>query len=593
MDGEELSKILKSDETLNKLKNLLNSFEKYNEKELESFRVEIRKKEAEILEKDKKIAQLEKELESSYLKLKEAEKRIKEAEKSQKMMEAIFRVIPKQFYLFFVDRDGKLRYINEQACEIFGRSIQEIIGRRPSELFYVDRERKRTMAEAGMKTLVERALEQGGISYESVETRYQTAKGEIPVVASGAPVRVDGEFVGMLGFFVDITKNKQQEEELKKALEVARAKEEEIKSLHDYSQKCLNEIIKGMKELRNGNLNVKLQKIKDDEFGKTFEEFNEFVDRLRQIIVKLAGDMKETSKIVAQAKEAIAQVNAGMEQISSASQQIATGSENLSRLANTSSAELKELQKLMTRISEDVNSSANFAAEASKNAASAREKGGKAISMLNEIVSSVSSAAEIVKSLEVAAKNIGKVTEKIKSIADQTNLLALNAAIEAARAGEHGRGFAVVADEVRKLAEESRKSTEEIAEIVASVQEGTRKVIEAINKVGANSEAGKEGISAALKMAEEISVAVERISKMLDEVNKNVRESVAKIESVAKSFEEVASTAEENAASSEETSAAIEEQTAAMQQITDTAKKIHEFSENILKIIAENFKILN
>ncbi|MDI9646693.1 MAG: PAS domain S-box protein, partial [Archaeoglobales archaeon] len=293
MDGEELSKILKSDETLNKLKNLLNSFEKYNEKELESFRVEIRKKEAEILEKDKKIAQLEKELESSYLKLKEAEKRIKEAEKSQKMMEAIFRVIPKPFYLFFVDRDGKLRYINEQACEIFGRSIQEIIGRRPSELFYVDRERKRTMAEAGMKTLVERALEQGGISYESVETRYQTAKGEIPVVASGAPVRVDGEFVGMLGFFVDITKNKQQEEELKKALEVARAKEEEIKSLHDYSQKCLNEIIKGMKELRNGNLNVKLQKIKDDEFGKTFEEFNEFVDRLRQIIVKLAGDMKE------------------------------------------------------------------------------------------------------------------------------------------------------------------------------------------------------------------------------------------------------------------------------------------------------------
>jgi len=678
--------------------------------------------ERELKEKELQIQNLQKELEKIKT---ESEKRIK-------LLEAIIREIPKPAHVFFIDRNKIVRYINNASEDTFSMPMEEIIGRRLSELIYIDKSRTKTLADVGKQALIEEMLDNRK-RYEGIEREYILKNKDVIALASGAPVYVDGEFYGMVGYFVDVSKIKELELEARKAAELAKQKEkeareaynlinnvlnsipvavlmldadktvrfwnkacedltgvraeevvgtkdawkafyttkrptfgevlidnlkdveklyekvyrskvieggwvvearfetprnrrlvhfrttgvpiyddngkikhvvvsmEDIKDLKDkekevqdtlnYTQECLSRLIAAIRQLSEGKLDVKIQKIRDDEFGKAFDEFNGFVERLKTIVTNLANELKKTAKMIAEAKESVKQLNAGMEQINSASQQIATGSENLSRLANSSLADLKELQKLMDEVNRAVTSSTSFAGNASKNAEAAREKGGKAIAMLKEIVENIQKTSEIVKTLETAAKNIGKVTERIKSIADQTNLLALNAAIEAARAGEHGRGFAVVADEVRKLAEESRKSTEEIAEIVMGVQEGTRKVIEEINNAAKRSEIGKEEILLALKMAEEISKAVEQISRMLMDIEKTVSGSTERINSVAKNFEEVASTAEENAASSEETSAAIEEQTAAVNQISATVEKLHKFGDDTLKVLLENFKI--
>ena len=350
------------------------------------------------------------------------------------------------------------------------------------------------------------------------------------------------------------------------------------------------ELLKGaIKEIINGNLDIELEK-RDDELGEVFELINKLVKELKQIIEETAKAMNETLQMSKESQEAVNQMNAGMQQISSAAQQIATGSENLSKLANTSQVELKETNKIFEKLNKAIMESSNYANNALENAKSSQELGVVALNKLDEMIKEIELAGSIVDELNNAVRNIGKVTEKIKSIADQTNLLALNAAIEAARAGEHGRGFAVVADEVRKLAEESRKSTEEINEIVKNVQEETQKVIDAIMEVKADSAEGSKGIEIALNKASEIAEAVGKISEMLERISKGAEDGLERIESLVKSFEEVASTAEENASSSEETSAAIEEQSAAVQQISMTMEKVNKIATKTRDDIAKKFK---
>lgn len=210
---------------------------------------------------------------------------------------------------------------------------------------------------------------------------------------------------------------------------------------------------------------------------------------------------------------------------------------------------------------------------------------------MEQLVAGISQLGDIVHSLDDAVNNIGAVTGKIKSIADQTNLLALNAAIEAARAGEYGRGFAVVADEVRKLAADSRKSTDEINEIVTNVQKETRKVTDAINTADSQAKNGSKNIKQALNKSHEIVDAVATINSMLAELDRLAEEGLIKIENIDKSISETASTAEENAASSEETSAAIEEQTAAMQQVSTSVQNVSGLAQKTVNTLLENFDV--
>ncbi|MDO5839817.1 MAG: PAS domain-containing methyl-accepting chemotaxis protein [Methanosarcina mazei] len=492
---------------------------------------------------------------------------IKRREESQR---AIVSSIPRPSLALYVDASGKIKYINEYFLEICRfKSADEATGRSPSEL--LDTSSRRTLAEKVMET-------GEGIYNVEKSIKFKALDKPLFTVLSAVPVKDEtGTIAGSLMVITDMTEMKDRETEVKEIL--------------NYTSSCLKNLGDGIRKISEGDLDIHLEKIKDDDFGDTFDEFNRLVNNLKSVIENVLEDMLTTLEEARQSEEAVNQMNMGMQQISTAAEQIATGSKNLSRHAGIAASDIKASQEIFKKLSESSTQSSSYASHAGKTSDEAQGLSNTALEEVEQLVAGISQLGDIVHSLDDAVNNIGAVTGKIKSIADQTNLLALNAAIEAARAGEYGRGFAVVADEVRKLAADSRKSTDEINEIVTNVQKETRKVTDAINTADSQAKNGSKNIKQALNKSHEIVDAVATINFMLAELDRLAEEGLIKIENIEKSISETASTAEENAASSEETSAAIEEQTAAMQQVSTSVQNVSGLARRTVDTLFENFKV--
>jgi methyl-accepting chemotaxis protein len=172
------------------------------------------------------------------------------------------------------------------------------------------------------------------------------------------------------------------------------------------------------------------------------------------------------------------------------------------------------------------------------------------VNKVKEIAHIVDDSATFVKSLGERSKQIGDIVSVIDDIADQTNLLALNAAIEAARAGEQGRGFAVVADEVRKLAERTAKSTSEIGEMIRGIQDEVSKAVHSMENATSNVDVGVElvtqagsALQAIVKSADELQLMVQQIASAADEMSATSEEINRDIEQIASISKETCTTA--------------------------------------------------
>ncbi|MEA4827428.1 MAG: methyl-accepting chemotaxis protein [Clostridium sp.] len=336
-----------------------------------------------------------------------------------------------------------------------------------------------------------------------------------------------------------------------------------------------------MKRAESGDLTVKGEVYKKDELGQLTEQFNSFIEEIRGSI----SHAKHTSITVASSSD---QIMKSSEEVSNASEQVtenisnmAAGAEEQTELARKGSDLVSNVAKGLNEITEDtiyIRQLANEAVETVNDGViNLKYQSDK---MLNSKETSYR-VAKVISELSKKSIEIGQVVEFINGSTKQVNLLALNASIEASRAGEAGRGFSVVANEIKKLAELSKQSTDQIGNLIKDVQVNIEKAVTEMN----DAQNSISDQASSLKLTEESFKTIENsVSKVTTKINEvfNKVEAVNKdTASVENSIKNTVSIIEENASSAEDVVSATEEQTAAIQQIASSITYLSELSKNL------------
>jgi len=273
------------------------------------------------------------------------------------------------------------------------------------------------------------------------------------------------------------------------------------------------------------------------------------IGELSLAINKMQASLRSIIESVLNSTEHLASAS---EEISASATQQAAGSDTQKDQTHQVATAMTEMSSTVVQISEN----SGKAAEAARKASETAREGGKIVEQtlakMREIANSVGDTARKVEALGKSSDQIGQIIGVIDDIADQTNLLALNAAIEAARAGEQGRGFAVVADEVRKLAERTSKATKEIATMIQSIQEETKSAVVAMKSGTKQVEAGVETTTQAGSSLHEIIQSAEQVGDMVTHIATAATEQSSATEEVNANIEQIAKITAETAEGSQQ-----------------------------------------
>lgn len=355
-------------------------------------------------------------------------------------------------------------------------------------------------------------------------------------------------------------------------------------------KKASKEIINVLEIIAQGNFNINLNTESNNEFGVMKRALNITIENISKMILEIkekSENINQSSKVLYSISE---EMTVSANEVASSIQETATGSGHQAEDLIEISQLLSEFNKFivaMVKSIEDVDRNSN-------NIETMTEKGEKNIQVLTESINKVmKSSDDFTNSFSKFGKNIyqiNEITNIINGIATQTNLLALNASIEAARSGEHGKGFSVVAEEIKKLAEESKISSENISKLISELSNDTKSLFQVANTMDNELSNQKEVINNIIDSFEKIILAINDNTPKIELVTTFANNINKEKDSILKKVENSSSIAEEISASSEEISSSAEEMNASAEEVSKAAQVLNNIAEETMNKLNE-FKL--
>ncbi|WP_191090876.1 methyl-accepting chemotaxis protein [Niallia endozanthoxylica] len=347
----------------------------------------------------------------------------------------------------------------------------------------------------------------------------------------------------------------------------------------------LKEIAEG-----EGDLTQEISIKTRDELGEMASSFNLMVGKLRELIRQVAVNAEQVAAASEQLSASSEETTKATELITSTVQEVAVETDRQIQSLDECDQTIQELYSLVNDVARSSAIVSHSSIQASEKAVDGNHSVIQIIDHMDDISKTVNYLSQKVIKLGERSGEINEIIRVIRGIADQTNLLALNAAIEAARAGEQGRGFAVVADEVRKLAEQSSESAGQISSLISVITTDTNETVESMNETTIKVSDGIQFIQNVGGSFKQIEQAVQEVSSQIKEVTAMVQQLSAGTEQIVGSIGVVAEVSAAVTGGTQNVSASTEEQLAAMEEITASSTSLTTMAEQLQELI-KKFKI--